>query len=280
MPTRATRSSRDLAQINADMVRTIAERFGNVMQATADVLRAADGAGLPRRQPSPPPPPVPDEYEEDEDEEDEDAAHVAHPSERMWAIIEPMLPAIGAWVASMVAKRSSSPPAAATTPSAPASDAASPSAEPATAGVAAGPSAPEQASATAPAAATAPVAAAAPVAATAPATATAPVAATTTVPQGPAPAAAAPTSSTPSAAATSEIPPHDGTAPITPVIADAMPAGAAQIDGPRNAPPTLEPTPEQWAHLFAVRSRLSPRESTIVDTVVVPPARRDRTCSR
>ncbi len=34
---------RDLAQINADVTRTIAERFSNVMTAVADVLRAADG---------------------------------------------------------------------------------------------------------------------------------------------------------------------------------------------------------------------------------------------
>ncbi len=42
---------RDLAQINADMTRTMAERFSNVMQATAEILRAADGAGLPAASP-------------------------------------------------------------------------------------------------------------------------------------------------------------------------------------------------------------------------------------
>ncbi len=63
---------RDLAQINAEMTRTIVERFANVMQAAADVLKAADGAGLPRRAPPPPPPaPAPAE-EEDDDEGDED----------------------------------------------------------------------------------------------------------------------------------------------------------------------------------------------------------------
>lgn len=38
---------RDPAQINAEMTRTLVERFSNVMQAAADVLRAADGAGSP-----------------------------------------------------------------------------------------------------------------------------------------------------------------------------------------------------------------------------------------
>jgi hypothetical protein len=73
---------RDLAQINADMVRTIAERFGNVMQATADVLRAADGAGLPRRQP---PPPAPPPAQDDDDEADDGvppSVRVAGPAAR------------------------------------------------------------------------------------------------------------------------------------------------------------------------------------------------------
>src|SRR5262249_7754618 len=66
---------RDLAQINAIMVRTTTARLGSVMQATADVLRAADGAGLTRRQPpSPTPPPAPDDDDEDEDGDDEDGA--------------------------------------------------------------------------------------------------------------------------------------------------------------------------------------------------------------
>src|SRR5262245_7369654 len=106
---------RDLAQINADMVRTIAERFSNVMQATADVLRAADGAGLSRRQPPPAPPPATDDDEED-DEDDEDEQ--LPPSERVWAFVEPMLPAIGAWIAEMAAKRFASRTSAATPASA------------------------------------------------------------------------------------------------------------------------------------------------------------------
>lgn len=31
----------------------------------------------------------------------------------------------------------------------------------------------------------------------------------------------------------------------------------------------MEPTPEQWAHLLAIRSRLSPREAAIVEAVVL-----------
>ncbi len=52
-------------------------------------------------------------------------------------------------------------------------------------------------------------------------------------------------------------------------LVSADPVGVAQIEGPRNAPPVIEPTAEQWAHLYAIRAQLSPREATIASTVVV-----------
>jgi hypothetical protein len=55
-----------------------------------------------------------------------------------------------------------------------------------------------------------------------------------------------------------------------------MPDVAVANSGARNAPPSIEPTPEQWAHLLAIRDRLSPREAAIVDTVVVRMAPEDR----
>ena len=72
----------------------------------------------------------------------------------------------------------------------------------------------------------------------------------------------------PPATATGEGP----AAPVTALVS-AAPAEAAQLDGPRNAAPVVEPTVEQWAHLFAIRARLSPREATIANTVVarMPP---------
>jgi hypothetical protein len=55
-----------------------------------------------------------------------------------------------------------------------------------------------------------------------------------------------------------------------------MPTSTARAEGPRNARPGIEPTPEQWAHLFAIRARLSPREVAILETVIVrmPPETR------
>jgi len=287
---------RDLAQINADMTRTIAERFGNVMQSTADILRAADGAGLSRREPPPPPPPIPpaeEDEDEEEEEETEDDGSEPVPPESPFGPLQPFvemamphLPKFGAflWMKFQeFMKQNETPAPAATSSAAPApapatAPAAAPSAAPAPGDVAAGPSAWEPVPASAPVPAPAPAPAPPPVPATAPIStsvpvvASAPVAAPGSAPVAPttAPAAAVPfppASSRPVAAAASESPTLDSAASNTTAITGAPPAGPAQIDVPRNAPP-IEPTPEQWEHLLAIRARLSPREAAIAETVV------------
>ena len=98
---------RELARANADMTKTIADRFASVMQAAADLLRAADGAGLPKREPAAPAP-VDDRDEEDEDldDDEEDAApDVA-------SLVAQILPTIQMWLATRAAP-SAVPPAAA-----------------------------------------------------------------------------------------------------------------------------------------------------------------------
>jgi hypothetical protein len=302
---------RDLAQINAEMTRTIVERFSNVMQAAADVLRAADGAGLPRREP---PPLAPasnkeddddDEDEDDDEQEDEDnGTHARHPSEMVWATVEPMLPAIGAWIAAMVSKRFSKQSSTETPPSAsggaPAPAAA---AAPGPASPAAGPapaSAPASMGATAPAPAPAPEvpASAAPAAgggtaasSPAPVVAPAPVApGTATVAPTAAPGSVESTAAPQPAAAAGQSPALEGVSPGSAAIVSAAPADAAQLggaapgstalvgaapsdtaqlEGPRNAPPVVEPTLEQWAHLYAIKAQLSPLEATIAQAAVV-----------
>jgi len=62
---------RDLVRVNAEMVKSITEQFATVMDSAATLIRAADGAGMPARQPVPPMPPV-DELEDEDDEEDDD----------------------------------------------------------------------------------------------------------------------------------------------------------------------------------------------------------------
>ncbi len=93
---------RDLARVNADIVKTIADRFGSVMQAAADLLRAADGAGLPRREPQPAPVvelvDLDDEDEDDEDPEDENGG-----SPDVGALIAQLLPTLQMWLATKVA---------------------------------------------------------------------------------------------------------------------------------------------------------------------------------
>jgi hypothetical protein len=263
---------RDLAQINADVTRTIAERFSNVMQAAADILRAADAAGLPRREPPPPappppPPPAPN-YEEDDEDDGDDGddergpAPPVSPFGPLQPLVEmamPHLPQFGAFLWAKFQefmKQNATPPPVTT--SAPAPNVTSPA-----------PAAPSSApNATSPAPAAPPPA---PNATTSPPTPhpTASAAAPTSsvVATGPSlsepDAAPAPVAAPASAGTT--VPPslaHETAAPIPK-------APPRSTDSPRNAPPDIEPTPEQWAHLFAIRSRLSSREAAVLDRVVV-----------
>jgi len=278
---------RDLAQINADVTRTIAERFGNVMQAAADILRAADAAGLPRREP-PPPPPAPATNDGDDDEGDDDDESEPAPPESPFGSFQPFvemamphLPKFGAflWVKFQeFMKQNATPPPAATSPatSVPAAApafAAAPSAATASGDVAVGPSAPEPVAPAAPvpapaSPAPAPVAASVSVPASVSTGPTSPVPPAAPLPSASAPAArafATPTSSMPAAVATSEGPTVDSAAPNATAITG---GDTAQTGGQRNAPPTIEPTPEQWEHLLAIRAQLSPREAAIAETVI------------
>ena len=99
---------RELARANADMCKTMADRFASVMQAAAELLRAADGAGLPRREPPAPPPvaPVEPEEEEDDDEEDEDdAEEAAVKSPDVASMIAQLMPMLQMWFATKTAER-------------------------------------------------------------------------------------------------------------------------------------------------------------------------------
>lgn len=107
---------RELVRANSEMCRTMAEQFSDVMKATAEILRAADGAGLPRREPAPAPAVV--EEEKDNDAEDEDDDEV-DPQSHVWSLIEEMIPTIKMWIAAKVAERSAPPPPAATPAPAP-----------------------------------------------------------------------------------------------------------------------------------------------------------------
>jgi len=271
---------RDLAQINADMCRTMAERFSNVMQATADVLRAADGAGLSRREPpplAPAPAPPTDADDEDEDEEESEPAP-PNPFGAFQPLVEmamPHLPAVGAFLWAKLTKQNATSPAAGAAPSGPTSPPApapaAPSPPPVPGDVTAGPSAPEPVAAPAPTSA-ASASSGAPIPAP---PAPAPTSTASASSGVPIPTPAAPASAATAPGAPAPVPPIPapaaadvGATPST-ATASAAPARAMPTGSPRNAPPAVEPTPEQWAHLFAVRSQLSPREVAIVDSVIV-----------
>jgi hypothetical protein len=304
---------RDLAQINADVTRTIVERFGNVMQAAADILRAADAAGLPRREPpplAPAPAPAPN-HEEDDDEDGDDDEREPAPSVSPFGPLQPLvemamphLPQFGAflWVKFQEFMKQNATTPSPVTPPAPMTPPPAPPPSPVTPPPAPAPPAPP--SPAPPSPPSPPPSPVPPPPAPPPSPVTPPP--PTPVPADPrtaptssgiasGPSASAPVAtpagttatpirmqttatpnSTPPIIATNEGPPPDGATPST-AIAGSMPAGTAPIGGPRNAPPPgIEPTPEQWAHLLAIRDRMSPREATIVDTVVVRMAPEDR----
>lgn len=108
---------RELARANADMAKTIADRFANVMQAAADLLRAADGAGLPKREPMAVP--IASEDDEEDDEVDDDDLDGEVDSPDIAALVGQLLPTVQMWLASKAAAKSAAaPPAAAPTPAA------------------------------------------------------------------------------------------------------------------------------------------------------------------
>lgn len=106
---------RELVRANADMTKTIADRFANVMEAAAGLLRAADGAGLPRREPAAPPTVVEVEDDDDDEEEEEEA------QPDVAALIAQILPTIQMWLATKAAEKPAASPPAAAPVSAPAS---------------------------------------------------------------------------------------------------------------------------------------------------------------
>jgi hypothetical protein len=70
-----SRATMELARTNSELAKSIVSKQPDVMLATAEILRAADGAGLPRREPM--------AYSEDEDEDEDiedEHAEAAPPS--------------------------------------------------------------------------------------------------------------------------------------------------------------------------------------------------------
>jgi hypothetical protein len=105
---------RELVRANADMARTIADRFAGVMQAAADLLRAADGAGLPQRAPAPVESVTAGDDDPDDEADDDDEA----PSFDLADTVNQLLPLLRMWIATKTAPPAPVAPATAAAPAA------------------------------------------------------------------------------------------------------------------------------------------------------------------
>jgi len=81
---------REAMRLNTELARTLLEQFPGMMSAAAELLRAADGAGLPARKPRFI---EVDDLEDDTDDDDEQAPHAA-PAFDLAALIPQIAPVI------------------------------------------------------------------------------------------------------------------------------------------------------------------------------------------
>jgi hypothetical protein len=93
---------RELARANADMAKTIADKFAAVMQSAADLLRAADGAGLPARTPPAGEPRNGATADDDDGDEEEPRSELAE-------IIKQVMPLVQLAVTRMLSGRGAGP---------------------------------------------------------------------------------------------------------------------------------------------------------------------------
>jgi hypothetical protein len=66
------RANVEMMRANVEMTKHVTERLAGIMSATSEILRAADGANLPRREPLPPLPAAEVDDQDDEDDDDQD----------------------------------------------------------------------------------------------------------------------------------------------------------------------------------------------------------------
>jgi hypothetical protein len=121
---------RDLARANADMTKSISERFASVMQATADLLRVT--ASIPPR-PMPVLPPDPDDDDDDDDDDDSQEDEDDDRDERrdIAGLLAELLPTLQLWLSARAADKAAA--SAAATPAGPSPAAPSPVPPPASA---------------------------------------------------------------------------------------------------------------------------------------------------
>lgn len=257
---------RELAAINAEVAKTMADRFAAVMQSTAEILRAADGAGIAHRKPVLEIANDEDDKDEGADDDDDVAPEPAPPTalESIATIlqaVQPMLDTAMALYAQLKANAAqagtpgaahATPPAAAT-----ASESEPPSAPPSTASPSSG-SVPDGAAAGSSEVASASAATTEKQTAKGASTAASGTPATQTT------GAAAASSETARKSPTPAKPPASSVS--APVVETSAPTAESPATAVRNA--SLAPTMQQVAHLTAIRARLTPKEAAIAERVM------------
>ena len=101
----AMRMNAEAMRMTTELARSIIDRFPAVMDSTAGILGAADGAGLPAREPRALPEPPDDDDDELADDDDEPQAEAAAPKPSGWmGLLETLIPLVAPVVMSAVAK--------------------------------------------------------------------------------------------------------------------------------------------------------------------------------
>ena len=111
------RANVEMVRANVEMTKNVTERLANMMTATAEILRAADGANLPSRTPPPAPPPVADD---DQDDDDDDADPANPLAEAVAGFLQQAMPLLETYVADRLAAKRRAEQAAAAPPPVPA----------------------------------------------------------------------------------------------------------------------------------------------------------------
>jgi hypothetical protein len=96
------RANVEMMRANVEMTKHVTERLAGIMSATSEILRAADGANLPRREPLPPLPVTEVDDQDDEDDDDQDPVNPL--AIALARLLEQATPMLGAYLADRMAR--------------------------------------------------------------------------------------------------------------------------------------------------------------------------------
>ncbi len=96
------RANVEMMRANVEMTKHVTERLAGIMSATSEILRAADGANLPRREPLPPLPVTEVDDQDDEDDDDQDPVNPL--AIALARLLEQATPMLGAYMADRMAR--------------------------------------------------------------------------------------------------------------------------------------------------------------------------------